>query len=308
MRLVGRDEIIAALDEDAALAAIREAFVRLSEGGAQVAAVGHLAFPDAPGDCHIKSGHIAGQPIFVVKVASSFYRNPERGLSSSQGLMLMIDARDGRTLALLDDGGWLTDQRTAMAGALAAQAIMRPGSRTLGVVGAGIQAELQGRLIARRLGFTDILVWARRPDRAQAVAATLGGRAVELEALCRESDLIVTTTPSTEPLVRADWLSEGARIVAVGADSPGKRELEPQVLAGARVVVDLAPQCLAHGETAWAVEAGLVDPVALIELGDLLARPVAFRPWERVVVDLTGVAVQDVAIAGSVWSRIAGCG
>jgi ornithine cyclodeaminase len=304
MRSVGRAEIVAALDENAALYAIRRAFVRFAQGRAQVAAVGHLAFADPPGDCHIKSAHIAGEPVYVVKVASSFYRNPERGLSSSQGLMLVLDAHDGRSLALLDDGGWLTDQRTAMAGVLAAQAIARPGSQILGIVGAGIQAELQAKMIARRLGFETILVWARNPDRAQALAAELGGEAADLQDLCRRSDLIVTTTPATEPLIEADWIGPGARIVAVGADSPGKRELAAEILGRSRVVVDSPRQCLDHGETAWAVAAGLVKPAALIELGALLAEPVAFGADEIVVADLTGVAIQDVAIAGSVWARL----
>ena len=143
MRVVSLPEILAALDEDAALAAVAEGFRRYSAGQVQVAAVGHLAFADPPGDCHIKSAHLAGDDVFVVKLATSFYRNPERGLSSSNGFMAVISAETGEILALLHDQGQLTDRRTAMAGAIAARAIARPGSATLGVVGAGIQARLQ---------------------------------------------------------------------------------------------------------------------------------------------------------------------
>jgi ornithine cyclodeaminase len=98
----------------------------------------------------------------------------------------------------------------------------------------------------------------------------------------------------------------GARIVAVGADSPGKRELDLQILTHARIVVDSRAQCVDHGEAGWAVRAGLVDPASLTELGALLTAPIAFGDEETVVADLTGVAIQDFEIARSVWQRLPG--
>jgi ornithine cyclodeaminase len=304
VRIATLEQIAAALDEDAALAAVESAFRRLSAGEAQVAAVGHLGFADPPGDCHVKSAHMSGDDFFVIKVAASFYRNPARGLPSSNGFMAVVSARTGEILCLLHDRGHLTDQRTAMAGAIAARAIVRPGSTTLGIVGAGTQARLQARIIARRLGLQTVLLWARSKDAATACALELGAEAVTLDQLCRRADLIVTTTPSTEPLVLSAMIDAGRRIVAVGADSPGKRELDVSLVARARVVVDSRAQCIDHGEAGWAVRAGLVDPAALIELGALLTTPISFRDDEIVIADLTGVAIQDVAIAGSVWSRL----
>ncbi|WP_395681581.1 hypothetical protein [Inquilinus sp.] len=301
MRMVTLPEVLEALDEDAALAAVESGFRRYSAGQVQVAAVGHLAFADPPGDCHIKSAHLAGDDVFVVKLATSFYRNPEHGLSSSNGFMAVISARTGEILALLHDQGQLTDRRTAMAGAIAARAIARPGSATLGVVGAGIQARLQARLIARLLGLRSVLIWARNEDRAAALAADVGGEAVGLPELCARADVIVTTTPSTAPLLTADMVRPGHRIVAIGADGPGKQELETAILGRARIVVDSRAQCLDHGEAGWAVRAGLVDPASLIELGTLLETPIAFAAEEIVVADLTGVAVQDAEIAKVVW-------
>lgn len=301
MRVVGLSEILAALDEDAALAAVEMGFRRLSAGDVHVAAVGHLEFSDPPGDCHVKAAHVAGDEVFVVKLASSFYRNPECGLPSSNGFMAVMSAKTGEIQAVLHDEGKLTDLRTAMAGAIAARAIARPGSETLGVVGAGTQGRLQARLIARQLGLKTVLIWARNADRAVALAAESGGEAVGLPELCARADVIVTTTPSTAPLLTVDMVRAGARIVAVGADSPGKQELDPQLLARARVVVDSRVQCIDHGEAGWAIRAGLIDAAALIELGALLAAPIAFAEEEIVVADLTGVAIQDVEIAKSIW-------
>jgi ornithine cyclodeaminase len=304
LRIVELPEILAALDEDAALAAVESGFRRLHAFEAQVAAVGHLNFSDAPGDCHIKSAYIAGDEIFVIKVATGFHHNPTLGMPSSNGFMAVMSARTGEPLGILCDRGQLTDRRTAMAGVIAARAIHRPGSHTLGIVGAGTQARLQARMISRHLKLQTMLVWARNRDAAADLAAEVGGTSVSLPELCARAELIVTTTPSTEPLLTSDLVTAGKRIVAVGADAPGKRELDPQILARARVVVDSCAQCIDHGETGWAVRAALLDPGSLIELGALLTAPIDFAAEEIVVADLTGVAVQDVEIAKSVWSRL----
>jgi len=324
MRVVKLPEILGALEEGAALAAVEEAFRRFHAGAAQVTAVGHLEFPtadheppaadhhelhapghlEALGDCHVKSAYLSGDAIFVIKVATSFYRNPGLGLPSSNGFMAVLSARTGEIQAILHDQGHLTDQRTAMAGAIAARAIARPDSRVLGVVGSGTQARLQAKLIARHLKLSTVLIWARSAERATALAAELGGEAVSLSGLCARADVIVTTTPSREPLLTNEMIRAGTRIVAVGADAPGKRELDPTLLARARIVVDSRMQCVDHGEVGWAVRAGLVQPDSLIELGALLESPIAFKREEIVVADLTGVAIQDVAIAKSVWERL----
>lgn len=305
MRIVDLPEILTVFDEDAALAAVESSFRRLHAFEAQVTAVGHLVFTDPAGECHIKSGYITGDDVFVIKVVTSFPRSPVPGMPVSNGFMAVMSTKTGEILGMLRDQGHLTDRRTAMAGAIAARAIVRSGSGTLGIVGAGTQARLQAQLIAKHLNLRTVLIWARNPHAASALAADVGGTAVGLSELCDRADLIVTTTPATEPLLTSDMITAGKRIVAVGADSPGKQELDAEILARARVVVDSCAQCIDHGEAGWAVRAGLIDPASLIELGALLTVPVAFAPKETVVADLTGVAVQDVAIAKSVWSRLA---
>src|SRR5262249_9357467 len=156
--------------------------------------------------------------------------NPARGLPSSNGFMAVMCAKTGELLGILRDQGQLTDRRTAMAGAIAARAIHKPGSNTLGIVGAGTQARLHARVIARHPKFQAVLVGARTPEAAATLAAEIGGMAVTLSELCARADLIVTTTPATEPLLTSGMITAGKRIVAVGADAPGKRELDPAIL------------------------------------------------------------------------------
>jgi ornithine cyclodeaminase len=306
MRVIELPEILAALDEAEALAAVEAGFRRLSAGEAQVMAVGHLAFPDPPGDCHVKGAWLTGDPVFVIKLATSFYRNPQLGLPTSNGFMAVVSAKTGDVQAILHDRGHLTDLRTAMAGVIAARAIAKPGSKVLGVVGAGVQAKLQADLIARVLGLEHTLIWARDTDRARQAAIEVGAQAVGLQELCGRADILITTTPSTTPIVTGEMVRPGARIVAVGADAPGKRELDVALTARAQLVVDSRAQCVEHGEAGWAVRAGLVAEADLIELGDVLARPRAFGPDQTVIADLTGVGVQDVQIAKLAWARLSG--
>ena len=304
MRIVDLPQILAAIDEDEVLAAVELGFRRLSAGEADLMAVGHLIFPDADGDCHVKGGYLHSDDVFVFKLGTSFYRNAAIGLNSSNGFMAVVSARTGELLAILHDQGRLTDLRTAMAGAIAARIIARPGSKVLGVVGSGMQAKMQAQQIARVLKLDKVLVWARNGEKAEALASELGGEAVSLPDLCARADLIVTTTPSTEPLLTAAMVPANARIVAVGADAPGKRELDVDLVARARILVDSKAQCIDHGEAGWAVRAGLVDPSALMELGQALSDNISFGSEGTVIVDLTGVAVQDVQIAKAVWARV----
>jgi ornithine cyclodeaminase len=304
MRVIELEEILGVLDESAALAAVARGFRRHARGEAEVPPPMHLTFSGPPGDCHVKVAAVAGEEVFVLKLASSFPGNAARGMPANNGFMAVVSAKTGDLLALLHDHGQLTDLRTAMAGAIAARAIAGSRCDTLGVVGTGTQARLQAKWVARHLGCKSVLIWGRHAGRAAVLAADLGARAVALDELCARADIIVTTTPATEPLLTAQMLRPGARIVAVGADSPGKRELEVDILTRARIVVDSRAQCVDHGESGWAVRAGLVDAASLIELGALLEAPIAFADEETVVVDLTGVAIQDFEIAKSVWKRL----
>jgi ornithine cyclodeaminase len=297
-------EILAAVDEAEALAAVEEGFLRQARGELGLMAIGHLGFAADHGDCHVKGGYLHGDDVFVVKMTNSFHHNPAQGLPVGNGYVSVASARTGEVLAILHDRGRLTDLRTAMAGVLAARAIARPQPRVLGVVGSGTQAELQAQWIARALGIPATLLWARNGARAAALAQRIGASSVPLAELCARADLIVTTTPSTEPLITAAMVQPGIRIVAVGADAPGKRELAVDLVARARIVADSRAQCVDHGETSWAVRAGLVDPASVLELAEVLDRPVAFAEEDTVIADLTGVAVQDLQIAKAVLARI----
>jgi ectoine utilization protein EutC len=306
------------LDMASCIEAVEKSLIAYSTGGAELPAVIHLDVPEHRGEIHIKAGHLRGGPVYAVKVASGFAGNPARGLPQNDGLVIVFDAGSGEPAALLLDRGFITDLRTGAAGGVAAKHLARPDSRTVAVVGCGVQARFQLEALALVRPFREARIYGRRPERARACADEMashpgmpeGARFLAVPSVkeaVEGADIVVTVTPSREPLVRAAWLSPGVHVTAVGSDGPDKQELDADILASADLlVVDSRDQCLRLGELHHAVAAGLIamDKVTA-ELGEIAGglRPGRRRPEEISVCDLTGVGVQDVAAASIVLSR-----
>ncbi|MDE0364552.1 MAG: ornithine cyclodeaminase family protein [Gammaproteobacteria bacterium] len=313
MRSANLDEIKSALDVPAAIESIEAGFVALSSGAATVPPVGHIGFEAPPGECHIKYGHIHGDAVFVIKIATGFYENPSRGLATGGGMMIVMSAETGEPLSLLDDSGYLTDVRTAIAGCIAARYLAPDAVECIGIVGAGMQARMQLQYLRHVRDCNRVIVWARRGERSAAYRREMADAGYDvrvadsLRDLCDSSNLIVTATASTAPLVRSEWVRPGTHITAMGSDTPGKQELDPLLFARAGVcAVDSLPQCLDHGESGYAVAGGHIAEASLVELGDIIAGKAKGRsnPREITIADLTGVAVQDIQVAKAVWSAL----
>ncbi len=296
------------LDQNHVLEAIERNFVAYSSGRSNVPPVGHLILPG--GDTHIKYGHIEGDTNFVIKVASGFHDNPQKGLNASTGLMLLCSADTGQPVAMLDDEGHLTDVRTALAGAVAGKLLGVAGTDLLGVVGTGVQAELQLQAICDVCNCRRALVWGRDMAKAERLVERFANTGTTVSAVSDLEDLvgrtrhIVTTTPATSPIIRSEWVQPGTHITAVGADCPGKQELATDLVARADVlVVDSVSQCVDQGEIQTALAAGEIAVSDLIELGKVIggSAPGRSNDTQITIADLTGVAVQDIAIANSVY-------
>ena len=292
---------------------IEEGFVAYSRGRAVVPPVGELVFDDPPGDVHIKYGYIRGGDVYVIKIASGFTDNPKRGLPSGDGLMLVFDRRTGLLDAVLLDEGYLTNLRTAVAGAVVAKAMAPQKVKTVGIVGAGVQGRMQLEWLRRVRAFDEAVVWGVSEEELEAYRRDMAATGLRVRTTLRAedvaaaADLIVTCTPSTRPLLEAGWIRPGTHITAVGSDTAAKQELDPLILARAdRVVVDSLSQSELRGEVYKAVAAGVVSRDRLVELGRVIEDPRLGRASdaEVTVADLTGVAVQDIQISQAVWSAI----
>ena len=294
-----------------ALEAMRTAFTALHRGEVTQPAIMDLEFPEADGEAHLKGAHIHGVPVWSVKAATGFYGNRGRGLPVTNGLSLVFSAETGVMRAILFDNGYLTELRTGAAGALAADLLAREEIEQAAIIGAGGQAryQLQALLGVRRPGRVVVASrsgaeeYAREMRELHEVDVSV---APDIETAVRGSQLIVTTTPSRSPLVRAEWLQRGVHITAMGSDFPEKQELEVAVLERADVVAADHPSvAAANGELHHALEAGTLRLEDVVPLGALLTAEADGRRGDDdiTVADLCGVGVQDAAIAAEVVRR-----
>ena len=310
--ILTESELRACVGFDAeSLRATEDAFTWLSEGKVEMPPVMHIEVAEYHGDVDIKSACVRGLDHLAVKVASGFFDNPKLGLPSGGAMVVVLNAKTGFCEAVMLDNAYLTDLRTGLAGAVAARYLAPETVRTVGVLGSGAQARYQVRALRLVRDFERVLVSARDAGRTAAYAAQMSEslglpvQATTPEALVRESELVITTTPARSPIVDAAWLHPGLHITAMGADLPGKQELDPEVLRSAgRVVCDRREQCLAMGELQHAAE--LLDGGnPPIELGELTSgrTPGRQSAEEITVCDLTGTGVQDTAIASLALTR-----
>lgn len=290
---------------------IEDGFVQYSKGNVVVPPVGYLPFENPTGDVHIKYGYIRDDDFYVIKIASGFYENPKIGLNSSNGLMLVFNKNTGALLSVLLDEGYLTDVRTALAGAVVAKHLAPENVNTIGIVGTGIQARLQLKYLRSVVRCRKVMVWGRSFSKAEEYARdtslidfdiTPVSSINELTQVC---NLIITTTPSHSAIIFNKDMIPGTLITAVGADAPGKQELEPSLFGKAtEIIADSTSQCIDHGELCTAVKERIISKDQIIELGNYIANGRKRNPDSILAIaDLTGVAVQDIQIAKYVHLR-----
>jgi len=307
LRIVELQEIRRALVGADVVGRMREALVAHSRGACETPLPMHLDIAGEQAEIHVKSSYRRGGAYFALKVASTFPGNLARGLSTSNGMMLLSSAETGEPVALLADAGSLTDVRTAAVAAMVARELGRRDTN-VGILGTGVQARLQVRMHAEVLDLREVWIWGRTRDRVLECCRELRELAPRAEVriagspaeVAQRTRLIVTTTASRQPLLFADDVAPGTHISAVGADSPGKQELDAEILRrAALLLVDSRRQCeklgeLQHAQDAW--------PRAL-EVGTFCASPVEWDRGGVTICDFTGLGVEDLYIAETVWER-----
>ncbi|MDX1448137.1 MAG: cyclodeaminase [Acidimicrobiia bacterium] len=300
---------IIGLDTEA-LETIESVYPLISSGEARMPPILRIDVPEHKGEVDVKSAYLPGHPGIAVKVSAGFFDNPARGLPSLGGLMILLDAETGLPLAALFDNGYLTDIRTALAGAVAARHLARPDASSVALIGAGVQARLQLEALQLVRDVRSARVWARDAAKAEAFAREVRERTgIEIEPspdvahAVVDADVVVTATPATSPLVTRSMIAPGTHVTAVGSDAEHKQELAVDLIAAADpFVCDSIAQSERLGELRAAREAGAA--VTLAELGAVIeGRTGRGRSESITVCDLTGTGAQDTAIAGLAVSR-----
>jgi len=313
MRIVSLEEIKAVLPKIDLMQEIETGFSAYSNGEVVVPPVGELNFEDPPGDVHIKYGYIRDDDVYVIKIASGFYQNKLLGLSNGQGMMVVFDQKNGKPLGLLQDEGYLTDVRTAVAGAICAKYLAPNNIQAIGIIGTGVQARMQLEYLKSVTDCRSAIVWGRSKSALDQYRTSMAdsGFIIEttmaLDQVTDNCNLIVTCTASEKPLIIKDQIEGKIHITAMGSDTPNKQELDSNVLSKADLIIaDSRSQCEVRGEIHHAIKNKIVSMDSIVELGEIINGDRRGRTTSSAltVADLTGVAVQDIQISKAVLSNI----
>jgi alanine dehydrogenase len=307
--LITRAQVESVLTMADAVAAVEDAFAAYGQGRAQMPPKSYLQFEQ--GDLRSMPAYLPHLGLAAVKNVNVHPANDQ--LPAVMATVTLFDPETGFPLAVMD-GTYLTAVRTGAAGGIAAKYLARPDAAAACFVGAGRQAETQLAGLMRTVpAIRRVFVFDIDIDRARdfahrsGIAYGIEASACRLDEAVEAADVLATVTPAREPLVREDCLRPGTHINAIGADAPGKQELAPEVLQGAKVVVDDWEQASHGGEINVAVSKGLIEREDIhADIGQVVAgtKPGREDPDEITVFDSTGLAIQDLACAAHVFRRL----
>jgi ornithine cyclodeaminase len=260
--------------------------------------------PGADGFMGLMPAHRGGEkPAFGLKVVCIFPGNPARGLDAHQGAVLLFDGDTGEVRAMVNASA-ITAIRTAAVSAVATRALARDGARTLAILGAGVQAKSHVEAMRALHSWERVVVWSRTREHAEQLGVEVADTA---EKALRDADVVCTTTTAREPVVRREWLKEGAHVNAVGSSIPTTRELDTATMADAALFVDRRESTLNEaGDYLFPAGEGAIGPEHIrAELGEVLAGSAEGRrsPDELTVFKSLGLAVEDLACAQFLLQR-----
>tara|TARA_B100001167_G_C16743651_1_gene292311 strand:+ start:59 stop:1036 length:978 start_codon:yes stop_codon:yes gene_type:complete len=286
---------------------IEDAFKNLAQGKTTMPPILRLDIEKYHGESDVKAAYIEGLDSYAIKIASGFFNNPKLGIPSSNGLMILLDSQTGVIKSVLLDKGYLTDVRTAIAGAIAAKYLSNYDSTKAGIIGAGIQAKLQLEALTLVRKINTAYIWSRDSTKTKKFVEETNNLNVDLEVcssaeeVLRKSEIVVTTTPSKSPLIQSDWLKKGLHITAMGSDAEQKNELDPLIIKQCDLYIpDSLSQTTILGELHHALEKNIVSSDNTYdELGNVILDSNLGRKSKDdiTICDLTGTGVQDTAIA-----------
>ena len=311
--ILSQNEVKSCLPMSEAIRAVREAYIAFAKGRVKMPPVMHLDVSQYNGEVDIKSGYIEDLGLIGTKIASGFYENYKLGLPPGIAVIILMDLKTSMPVAIMD-GTYVTAYRTGAAGAVAAKALARKDSNIIGVVGAGTQARMQVLALREVFSLKKIKVWDINTTERDRYVEEMSEQlkipiepAEDIKNAVTETDIIVTVTPSRKALVMKEWIQEGVHINAIGADGPGKQELDPFIVKRAdKIVVDSLNQCRIIGEIQHALADGLItEDDVYAEIGKILIGEKIGRETneEITLFDATGLAAQDIAAANIVYKQ-----
>ncbi|MCP4873945.1 MAG: cyclodeaminase [Gammaproteobacteria bacterium] len=292
----------------AAIECVEQAFHALATKAVIMPPIMRLDIIENNGEIDVKTAYVPGIDSLAIKISTGFFDNPNIGLPSLDAIMVLFSTRTGMIEALLLENGYLTNMRTAAAGAVAAKYLARADSRKAAILGSGAQAALQLEALTLVRDIESATIWARNNEKAQKLASVMCDRLEIPVHACdgvaqatRDADIIVTATPATKPLLKAEHIKPGQHITAMGSDAEHKNEIDPLITSEkARYFCDRLGQVQALGELHHAIAQNMASPTkGYPEIGQVISQQVPGRnnTDEITLCDLTGTGIQDTAIA-----------
>lgn len=306
--VLARAEVEALVSLRDAMCAVEEAFRELARGQAMLFPVIRERIDPYGGFFGVKAGYMAARGCLGYKGGGFWASNRDKGLAGHQSVIMLYDPETGAPKAAMD-GNYLTVIRTGAVGAIAARALARKNSRVAAIVGTGVQGAIQLAGLREVLPIVEARCYDKSAESNRAFAASpaaAGLRIVACESAADAvagADVVVTATPSFQPIVQDAWIAAGTHINAFGSDTRGKQELEATLLGRAKVVADYLPQARELGECQHAFRDGVIGQVHA-ELGEILTGAKAGRESDEeiTVFDATGIALQDLAVAACAYA------
>jgi ornithine cyclodeaminase len=312
--VVGPADVFRILTMASCIEGMEHVMRRVSQGKTQLPLRNVISLPGGGGNFFAAMPGCIEEPVAVgAKLAAIFPRNAERGLSSHNGVVVLLDPDTGLLAAVIDASA-ITAIRTAAATAVATRALARPESGMLAIIGAGEQAVTHLEALAQVLPLRNVRVWARSADKARAFAESEGARhglniemSPSVQLAVEDADVVCTVTGSKEPILRGEWLAPGTHVNLVGASVMTSREADDEVVRRGRFYVDYRPSALAQaGELRHARDAGVVTDAHLLgEIGEVLEGKLAGRAnaADITIYKSLGIAAQDLAAAQIILER-----
>lgn len=310
-----REEIESLISMNEVLDIVEQAFKEKGLRRVQMPPKPYLFYHKYNGDLRAMPSYLEALDISAVKIVNSHPNNMKLyNLPTVMATIILIDPRNGAPLSIME-GSWITAMRTGAASGIASKYLARKDSHKLGLIGAGAQAETQILAISSILNIKEVYVYDKDKEKMKNFASKYIEKYDEKfsinpvdkpEDAVKNMDVVVTATPSREPIVKNDWIKAGMHINSIGADAPGKEELDPEILKISKIVVDDIEQAAHGGEINVPLSKGIISLKDIYaELGEIVAGLKHGRESmeEITVFCSTGLAIQDAVTAKLVYDK-----
>lgn len=302
-RFLNEDEVRAALPMRDLIDCMERALAEFSAGRVQQPVRMVLEYGAQRSLFGLMPTYVPSLPALGTKLVTVCPGNAARGLGTHQAVIVMLDPETGVAEAILD-GRYITEARTAAVSAVSARLLARQDAKVLGILGSGVQARSHYEALGLVRQFREVRAWSPNAARLHQFVSETGVRAMDsAEATVRGADVVVAVTASPTPVVLSEWVGDGTHVIAVGACLPTQRELDPLLVARARLVVDSRAAALREaGDVVMGISEGRWTAAHIsAELGEL---PTRQNDREVTVFKSLGLAVEDIFAAHLVLARL----